>query len=103
MANRKQTHQSWTTAITFAEAGEWETARSFMPPSRRSRLAVWLEKTAMAVTFAEAGLPEEALRYTTSTAAMVPANTRNFLELCGLDQVHLTYGVVSPMTLGVKI
>lgn len=103
MANRKQTHQSWTTAITFAEAGEWETARSFMPPTRRSRLAVWLEKTAMAVTFAEAGLPEEALRYATSFATTtVPANTRNFLELCGLDQVHLTYGVVSSMRLGVK-
>jgi hypothetical protein len=103
MANQKQTHQSWTTAITFAEAGEWETARSYMPPTRRSRLAIWLEKTAMAVTFAEAGLPEEALRYTTATTATSPANTRNFLELCGLDQAHLTYGVISPMTLGVKI
>ena len=103
MANRKQPHQSWTTAITFAEAGEWEIARSFMPPTRRSRLAIWLERTAMAVTFAEAGLPEEALCYSASATATVPVNTRNFLELCGLDQVHLTYGVVSPMTLGVKI
>jgi hypothetical protein len=103
MANRKETHQSWTTAITFAEAGEWETARSFMPPTRRSRLAAWLEKIAMAVTFAEAGLPEEALRYATPAMAATPANSRNFLELCGLDQAHLTYGVISPMTLGVKI
>lgn len=101
MANRKQTHKSWTTAITFAEAGEWESARSFMPSVRRSRLAIWLERTAMAVTFAEAGLPEEALCY--SASVTVPGNTRNFFELCGLDQVHLTYGVVSPMTLGVKI
>lgn len=103
MANRQETHQSWTTAATFAEAGEWETARSFMPPTRRSRLAIWLEKTAMAITFAEAGLPAEALRYAAPTPAPMPAATRNFLELCGLDQAHLTYGVISPLTLGVKI
>lgn len=102
MANRKQSHQSWTTAITFAEAGEWETARSFMPPTRRSRLAIWLEKISMAVTFAEAGLPEEALRYASPATTTAPANTRNFLELCGLDQVHLTYVAISPVTLGVK-
>lgn len=102
MADRNQRHQSWTTAITFAEAGEWETARSFMPPIRRSRLAIWLEKTAMAVTFAEAGLVEEALSYTNPATTTVPAATRNFLELCGLDQAHLTFGVVSPVRLGVK-
>ncbi len=101
MASRKQSHQSWTTAITFAEAGEWDTARSFMPPTKRSRLAIWLEQATMAVTFAEAGLPEEALRYVTIPTS-TPASSRNFLELCGLDQAHLTYGVISPMTLGVK-
>jgi hypothetical protein len=103
MANRKQNHQSWTTAITFAEAGEWETALSFLPPSRRSRLAAWLEKAAMAVTFAEAGMAEEALRQIAPATPSVPRSARNFLELCGLDQAHLTYGIVSPMNLGVKI
>jgi len=103
MTSRKQTHQSWTTAITFAEAGEWETALSYLPPSQRSRLAIWLERTTMAVTFAEGGMPEEAQRYITPAPTKAPAATRNFLELCGLNQAHLTYGVVSPMTLGVKI
>lgn len=102
MADRKQNHQSWTTAITFAEAGEWQTARSFMPPTRRSRLAAWLEKTAMAVAFAEADMAEEALRCVAPADATAPAAVRSFLELCGLDQAHLTYGVVSPLTLGVK-
>ena len=103
MADRKQNHLSWTTAITFAEAGEWQTARSFMPPIRRSRLVVWLERACMAVTFAEAGMVDEALRYTTPPNSNLPASTRNFLELCGLDQAHLTYGSVSPMTIGVRV
>ena len=103
MTSRKQPHQSWTTAVTFAESGEWETALSYLPPSQRSRLAIWLERAAMAVTFAEAGMVEEALRYTDEDSLNTPATRRNFLELCGLDQAHLTYGVVSPLTLGVKI
>ncbi|NTV14673.1 MAG: hypothetical protein HGA96_12205 [Desulfobulbaceae bacterium] len=102
MANQKQNHLSWTTAITFAEAGEWQTARSFMPVVRRSRLAAWLERATMAVTFAEAGMVDEALRHTTSPNANLPAATRNFLEICGLDQAHLTYGSVSPMAIGVR-
>ena len=103
MSSRKQPHQSWTTAITFAESGEWETALSYLPPAQRSRLAIWLEKTAMAVSFAEAGMVEEALCYTDAVPLTTPAPRRNFLELCGLDQAHLTYGVVSPLTLRVKI
>lgn len=103
MANQNQPHKSWTTAVTFAEAGEWETARAFMPATRRSRLAAWLERTAMAVTFAEAGLPEAALQYAAPAAPATPAAARNFLELCGLDRAHLTYAVVSPIQLGVKI
>jgi len=102
MTNRKQTQHSWTAAATFAEAGEWETARTFIPPTRRSRLLAWLERTSMVVTFAEAGMPEEAMRHTTQIPAHTPPSARNFLELCGLSDARLTFGVVSPVRLGVK-
>ena len=42
-------------AITFAEAGEWETARSMIPETSQSKLAKSAEQTFMAAAFAEAG------------------------------------------------
>ena len=62
MKTTKTANQSWTTAITFAEAGEWETARSFMPVSRRNPLLAWFENICMAVSFAEEGMQDEAVR-----------------------------------------
>jgi len=99
MASQNPHHKSWTTAITFAEAGEWQTAQSYLPATRRSRILAWLERMGMAVAFAEAGLPAEAQRYAEPQTALSPSPGRNFLELCGLDQVHLTYMVMSPLTL----
>ena len=95
-------HQSWTTAITFAEAGEWDTARSFMPSLRRSKLAVWFENLCMAVTFAEHGMHEEAVRIANTGAAAVPVRPRNFFELCALDNVRCTFGALSPVKLGIN-
>lgn len=66
MKTTKTNTQSWTTAITFAEAGEWETARSFMPVSRRNPVIAWFENLCMAVTFAEQGMHDEAVRIMTA-------------------------------------
>ena len=50
----------WMDAITFAEAGEWETARQMMPPAiNRMDSISWFERTFMAVAFAEEGLHKD--------------------------------------------
>jgi hypothetical protein len=62
MKTTKTNNRSWTTAITFAEAGEWETARTFMPVSRRNPVVARFENLCMAATFAEHGMQDEAVR-----------------------------------------
>lgn len=47
--------QKMMAAITFAEAGEWNTAREMMPEPRDRHEVGWLEKNFAAVAFAEAG------------------------------------------------
>lgn len=96
-------HQSWTTAITFAEAGEWETARAYLPGSRQGRVAAWFQNLSMAVAFAEHGLHEEALRIAgRKDEGMAPVRPLNFFELCALGNVRCTYGVLSSVKLGVN-
>lgn len=102
MKKSETRHQSWTTAITFAESGEWETARSFMPVSRQSRVAVWFQNLCMAVTFAEHGMHEEAVRIVSAGEGQAPARQMNFLELCALGNVRCTYGILSPIKLGIN-
>ncbi|MHB8791690.1 MAG: hypothetical protein ACYDBT_17645 [Desulfobulbaceae bacterium] len=102
MKTTKTKHQSWTTAITFAEAGEWETARSFMPITRRSPVLAWFQSMCMAVTFAENGMQDEAVRIITEKESRIPGLSVNFLELCGLGNVNCTYGVLSPVKLSVN-
>lgn len=82
--------KSWMTAITFAEAGEWQTAQEMIPDSGSNKEISWLEKIFMAVSFAEAGLPEEALRIT----AKLQPPTENFMTTIGLGGVRMTYGVL---------
>jgi hypothetical protein len=78
-------------AITFAEAGEWETAKELLPLSRR-KMGSWMEKIFMAVSFAEAGLPEEARRII--NAPEPPAfELEDFFERIGLKGVSVTYGI----------
>ncbi len=85
--------RSWMTAITFAEAGEWESARQYMPRPRRPRVSR-LSRLFMAVTFAEAGLHEEALRHL--GAERGPGSGANdLLANLGLRGVRMTYGVVA--------
>lgn len=49
-------------AATFAEAGDWETARRYAPRKGMGRAGAWIERHLVAAAFAEEGLHDEALR-----------------------------------------
>lgn len=85
-------HAKWTTAITFAEAGEWETAQFYMPRIKTTLRAL-LEKTFMAVAFAEEGLADEALRLT-GTPRRKCGCCETFLATIGLSEASMTFGLV---------
>lgn len=53
--------RSWMTAIAFAEEGEFETAREYLPRPGPRRLAAWIERHLVAAALAEEGLHEEAV------------------------------------------
>lgn len=99
--NRTKDDSSWTTAMTFAEAGEWDIARTFIPASRRNRLAAWLEKMFTAVALAEEGLHEDALRVADLGPLAIAPRPANFLELCGLGNIRCTFGSCAPTVIGV--
>lgn len=92
MKTSREEHRNWLTAITFAEAGEWETARAMMPAPRQQDAPGWLQKNFIAIAFAEAGLHDEALRL----LAGKEQGHRNsgFLAVVGLHGVRVTYGVL---------
>jgi hypothetical protein len=82
-------------AATFAEAGEWDNARKMAPTQKLSKEPSWLNSIFMAVTFAEAGLHSEAIRF------IGPATGRNrgfnseIAADLGVHGVRLMYGTVS--------
>lgn len=84
--------EKWMNAVTFAEAGEWETARTMMPKPQKKERASELEKMFMAVTFAEAGIPEEALRIMNEPQ---PEDfcLEDFFSAVGLNGVRVRYVV----------
>ena len=87
----------WMNAITFAEAGEWETARQMMPPAIKkpdARRLSWFERTFMAVAFAEEGLHDEAIEIM-KTQKVAGHVSDDVMETLGLNGIRLTYGVVS--------
>jgi hypothetical protein len=92
MKKSLNTFQKWMTAITFAEAGEWDTARQMSPVSVPNRKISQLEQTFMAAAFAEAGLYDEAVRMAEGLSYQAPA-TDDFLQSLGLKGVRVTYGV----------
>ena len=82
-------------AATFAEAGEWDTAREGAPDTELSREANWVNRLFMAIIFAESGLHDDAL------GLMKPARVRSgdygsvIANDLGLKGVQLIYGTVS--------
>ena len=86
------TFQKWMTAITFAEAGEWETAQNMAPVSIRSRAINQFQKIFMAAAFAEEGLHAEAVILTESPHRPAPGG-EDFLQSLGLGGIRMTYGV----------
>ena len=94
MTRNAEQSKSWMMAITFAEAGEWETARQMMPASGGRGVLAWLKNHFMAIAFAEEGLSEEALRLIENNSPSSRA-LAGFLETVGLQGVRLTYAVLA--------
>jgi hypothetical protein len=92
MKESLNTFQKWMTAITFAEAGEWDMAQKMSPVSVPSIKIRQFEQTFMAVAFAEAGLYEDAVRMAEGLSYQAPA-PNDFLQSLGLGGVRVTYGV----------
>jgi len=86
------TFQKWMTAITFAEAGEWETAKTMVPVTIRSRAINQFQKTFMAAAFAEEGLHAEAIALAEGLPLQAPSGD-DFLQSLGLGGIRMTYGV----------
>lgn len=87
--------RSWMNAITFAEAGEWETARTMMPLPTKSKWAEFFELTFMAAAFAEEGMHEEAqLLLGAKRHAHAPKRIKFFLDSVGLRNVKMAYGIL---------
>lgn len=93
MKSTTDKQRNWMAAITFAEAGEWDTALEMMPVLRPAPKISWLQKMFMAVTFAEAGLHDDALQLMEARQVLVTGN--DFLDVVGLRGVRVTYGILS--------
>ena len=86
------TFQKWMTAITFAEAGEWETAKNMAPVRSRSRAINQFQKIFMAAAFAEEGLHAEAITLAEAPNLQAPSGN-DFIRSLGLGGIRMTYGV----------
>ena len=85
---------SWMNAITFAEAGEWETAENMAPVSLPSWAINQFQKIFMAAAFAEEGLHAEAVRLSEGPNLQArPDTSDDFLRSMGLGGIRMTYGV----------
>lgn len=93
--------QDWTAAITFAEAGEFQTAIGFVgyqQAVKRARKGVFesLRRAFVAVAFAEEGLHREAqeLLAPRTARALTFESPRSFLEAVGLENAQVHYMIV---------
>ena len=86
MKHNNDSQKGWQMAITFAEAGEWDTARSMMPTKKRSGIERLFDYFT-AVAYAEEGMVDEALRLIDAK----PREPRGFLDVVGLSQIRVTY------------
>ena len=91
----KQTgYRNWMSAITFAEAGEWETAREMTPAIQVNKKISWISKIFMAVTFAENDMRDEALRCLEATSVS-SQQYDDFMNTVGLAGIRMTYGILA--------
>lgn len=86
-------------AVTFAEAGEHETALSFLgtktPESRvQTNELTWFERMWAAVTFAEHDCPETARSFLTQKPRIRTRTNRlnQFIDSVGLKNARYNYG-----------
>ena len=86
--------QKMAMAVTYAEAGEWDTARELLPESKPRTSLNWLESHFEAVAYAESGLWEEAVRISSGRGVSRPMGN-DFYESLGLKGVRLTFGYVT--------
>lgn len=84
-------------AITFAEAGELDTARDIMG-ARRARVSSelsWVERMAAATALAEGGLHDDALMMASGTLdAEKHIALSDFLQDIGLVGAHVRFAVM---------
>lgn len=88
------------TAVTFAEAGEWETARWYAAPPGKARPWAWIERHLVAAAFAEEGLPEEALRASGVERASWSKDPLDLL--LAARGIRMFSGVLSPAALSAR-
>ncbi len=91
-------------AVTFAEAGEWETARRYGPPARRPRLWPWIERHLVAAALAEEALHDDAVRVLRNGGG-AGTSRREDEALDALLRgrgIRLSFGVLSPEALGAR-
>jgi hypothetical protein len=81
-------------AATFAEAGEWDTAREMLPERKLSRELSWLNRVFMAITFAEANLQKEAVGFMAPVGGRRSDFNAVIYENLGLKGVQVIYGTV---------
>jgi len=74
MGKTTERFQDWMKAITFAEAGEWETAQTMIPAPLTSSTISMTENIFMAAAFAEAGEWETARQMIPETQADATLN-----------------------------
>ena len=88
-------------AATFAEAGDWETARRYAPRRRPGRVGAWIERHLLAAAFAEGGLHDEAARLAGRRPPPAPDGSAPDGLLRGRG-VRMLCGVLSPSALAAR-
>lgn len=89
-------------AVTFAEVGEWETARRYAPRGAGS-LGAWIERQLIAAALAEEGLHDEARRIAGGGRSPPPARDGDALDAALRARgVRMFCGVLSPAALAAR-
>ncbi|HET8539928.1 MAG TPA: hypothetical protein VFL83_08655 [Anaeromyxobacter sp.] len=87
-------------AVTFAEAGEWDTARRYAPRPGRSRVGAWLERHLLAAALAEEGLRDDAVRLVGNGPPPAAGEEDALDALLRAHGLRMSFGVLSPAALG---